>query len=633
MFFARLSQAIILSCAFYLILALFILTGCSFGMVRNSDPVLSEQGGSGIILEFPLKRGYNALCTQGAYGIHSHSTTSTLYDLDLDTDNYADEEVFASISGTVYVHMESASSGFGYHVNIDLGNGYYVCIAHLSAIFVSDGEEVTVGQLLGYEGKTGDSSGDHVHIGLHQGDASLPAQYGVSVPATYRVSNQSEGSGLVTLGSEEFQCGLRSAGDDRDGDTYQSDLAINLWHPNGALVKTPDNPRVYLLEEGNARWIENESTFWGLEYDFQDVTLISESELSCYGEGSVLAGEAFIDAAFDTEEDLWLIVGDASDPDRYRSRVRGTGWEHVMASWGLSYGLDHFPDSYGDTSSYMASWPPTSTYVGLRDGTIVKESDASDVYVVSDGFALPVKTWDVYLLMNHYTREILLTDDGMVGELHQVGNCSTDQMCLDVDAVTTCGGGMDLVDGGSTGGDGEHIVEVPEEEEDSDPPMDTGEPQEQEDPAPDEEEETSTISTLSVDADYPAEFPLLTLTVQTIFNPSDLGDGWTDSVSETDADEVYWSQTGDFSSLLGVRINVDVDQEGDGRYDDWYCYGHYATAFLEYGVSVEVTLDGDVWDENDLVTWSPGEESDTHLGCSALLWFGSTSTITEGAVY
>jgi hypothetical protein len=149
----------------------------------------------------------------------------------------------------------------------------------------------------------------------------------------------------------------------------------------------------------------------------------------------------------------------------------------------------------------------------------------------------------------------------------------------------------------------------------------------------DTDEETEGVSTLTIEVDYPANYPGLTLTVQPIFNPSDLGDSWWASPSVTDDDEVNWSDTGDYSGLLGARFNVNVDSDGDGVNDDWYCYGHYSTAFLEYGVSVDIMLDSDSWDENDLVTWSPGSESDTSLGCSALLWLGSTSSISEGAVY
>lgn len=624
---------------FIFILALSTFTACESLTVSREEGAGSDyQGGGTFSIQLPFPAGVEKMCTQGAHGDFSHNATSTRYDIDLDTDNSIDEELFAPVSGVAYVHMESATSGFGYHVNIDQGDGTYVVIAHLSDIFIQDGDEVTAGSLIGYEGETGNASGDHVHLGLHEGDATLTADHGTSIPTTYWALNASEGTGASTIDSESFVCGIRSEGDPQDGDFYESDLGVNLWHPDGTLVKTPDNARVYVLEGGETRWIENETAFWGLKYDFDDVTLVSESELDCYGGGSDINGETLIDAAFDTEEELWLIVGDVSDSGRYRARVRGTGWEDVMSSWGLSYDTGNEPDTYGDTSSYMTNWSPSTGWVGLRDGTIVKESDASDVYIISGGFALPVKTWDVYLLMNYYPREILVVDGGVVGDLHEVGNCASDQMCLDFEAVTTCGGGLELSDGPGEGGEQGDDDTTPTGDDDTSEEETPGQDEEEETPDEEEEEEveeeeTSDVSTLAIEVDYPANYPSLTLTVQPIFAISSLGDYWSASTGVTSDDEVSWSDTGDYSGLLGVRLNVNVDSDGDGVNDDWYCYGHYSSAYLEYGVAVDITLDSDSWDENDLVTWSPGSESDTSLGCSALLWFGNTSSISEGAVY
>jgi murein DD-endopeptidase MepM/ murein hydrolase activator NlpD len=49
---------------------------------------------------------------------------------------------------------------------IDDGNGYRSIYAHLSKVEVQTGDVVTVGQLIGYEGRTGRASGCHLHYGL-----------------------------------------------------------------------------------------------------------------------------------------------------------------------------------------------------------------------------------------------------------------------------------------------------------------------------------------------------------------------------------------------------------------------------------------------------------------------------------
>lgn len=612
------------------LLIIMALLGCEPGPMLVADDE-SDQGGGGLVIQLPLSKGSESQCTQGAYGAHSHNLPYTLLDIDLDTSNDADEEVYAPVAGVVRVHKESATSGFGYHVNIDRGDGTYVVIAHLFDIFVTDGQEVAEGTLIGYEGCTGECTGDHIHIGLHAGDAGETADQGESIPTTYSAADASEQDGITTIESEEFICGIRSEGDPSDGHFYESGLAVSLWHPDGALVKTPDNARVYLLEGGDLRWIENEDAFWSRNWSFDEVVRISDEELDCYGEGSDIAGTGFVDAIFDTEEELWLLVGMSDDSNRYRAPVRGTGWEAVMSSWGLAYNQSNWPDTHGDQSGYLTNWPPVEEYVGLRDGTLVKEEDASDVYAIANGYALPIETWNVYLLMNLFHRSILVVEDGVVGELHQVGSCATGQMCLDAVAVTTCGGGLDIMDG-SSGSGGESW----QDDEEEDGWSDSGEEEEEEETEEgvegEEEEQTDDTSTLSIEVNYPADEPELTLTVQPIFSVLNLGDYWSASESVNEGDEVSWSDTADYTGLLGVRFNVNVDTDGDGSEDDWYCYGHYTTAFLEYGVAVDIKLDEDIWDEDDLVTWSPGSESQTELGCSALLWFGSTSMIAEGYV-
>ena len=51
-------------------------------------------------------------------------------------------------------------------VVIDDGNGYRSVYAHFGTIFVEQGQTVTAGSLLGYEGRTGRASGCHLHYGL-----------------------------------------------------------------------------------------------------------------------------------------------------------------------------------------------------------------------------------------------------------------------------------------------------------------------------------------------------------------------------------------------------------------------------------------------------------------------------------
>jgi murein DD-endopeptidase MepM/ murein hydrolase activator NlpD len=60
-------------------------------------------------------------------------------------------------------------SGYGISVVIDHGNGLFTHYAHLSQVFVVAGQPVNVGDVIGLEGSTGDSTGPHLHFEVHQG--------------------------------------------------------------------------------------------------------------------------------------------------------------------------------------------------------------------------------------------------------------------------------------------------------------------------------------------------------------------------------------------------------------------------------------------------------------------------------
>ena len=147
MFIHRLPQYLFVSTLIVSALTIVIMSGCTPFEVQRDDSTSNQGGGEGA-LQMPFQSGRESICTQGAHGSHSHSSTSTEYDIDLDTDNYSDEEIYAPISGTAHVHLD-ATSGFGYHVNIDLGNGTYIVLGHFANIFVGDGDEIAAGQLLG----------------------------------------------------------------------------------------------------------------------------------------------------------------------------------------------------------------------------------------------------------------------------------------------------------------------------------------------------------------------------------------------------------------------------------------------------------------------------------------------------
>lgn len=82
----------------------------------------------------------------------------------IDIANRASPAVAAADGGTVLVAGWPDNTGYGNRVVIDHGNGYTSLYAHLSNIYVSAGQTVSRGQLIGQMGSTGRSTGTHTHL-------------------------------------------------------------------------------------------------------------------------------------------------------------------------------------------------------------------------------------------------------------------------------------------------------------------------------------------------------------------------------------------------------------------------------------------------------------------------------------
>ena len=84
--------------------------------------------------------------------------------------------IYASRAGTVTVATSSKSAGF--YVTINHGDGYSSVYMHMTRYVVSKGQTVSAGQLIGYVGSTGISTGPHLHFGIsYNGTYVNPMQF------------------------------------------------------------------------------------------------------------------------------------------------------------------------------------------------------------------------------------------------------------------------------------------------------------------------------------------------------------------------------------------------------------------------------------------------------------------------
>ncbi|MBW7845241.1 MAG: M23 family metallopeptidase [Bacteroidia bacterium] len=85
--------------------------------------------------------------------------------------------IYATGNGKV-IPSDKGFSGYGNHVLIDHGFGYKTLYAHMYKTAVKPGQRVKRGELIGYIGNTGLSSGPHLHYEVIKGDKKInPINY------------------------------------------------------------------------------------------------------------------------------------------------------------------------------------------------------------------------------------------------------------------------------------------------------------------------------------------------------------------------------------------------------------------------------------------------------------------------
>ena len=98
------------------------------------------------------------------YGMRTDPVSGVIYRLHagVDVNSAYGTQIWAAAGGTVI--LAGWNGGYGNCVMVNHGNGYTTLYGHMSSIAVSYGQYVTMGQVLGYVGSTGNSTGPHLHF-------------------------------------------------------------------------------------------------------------------------------------------------------------------------------------------------------------------------------------------------------------------------------------------------------------------------------------------------------------------------------------------------------------------------------------------------------------------------------------
>lgn len=92
------------------------------------------------------------------------------YHSGMDIGSQYGDSIWASDGGTVCI--AGVNGGYGNCVMIDHGNGYYTLYGHMSSIAVSVNQTVSQGQVIGYVGSTGYSTGPHLHFEIRSANSN-----------------------------------------------------------------------------------------------------------------------------------------------------------------------------------------------------------------------------------------------------------------------------------------------------------------------------------------------------------------------------------------------------------------------------------------------------------------------------
>lgn len=127
----------------------------------------------GISWKMPIS--YTAFTSPYGWRIHPITGVRTFhYGVDLAAPT--GRPIYATRSGTVDTASYNGSAG--YYVQINHGDGYRSIYMHMTHYIVSAGQHVSQGQVIGYCGSTGGSTGPHLHFGIsYNGSYVNPANY------------------------------------------------------------------------------------------------------------------------------------------------------------------------------------------------------------------------------------------------------------------------------------------------------------------------------------------------------------------------------------------------------------------------------------------------------------------------
>ena len=138
------------------------------GYVPGGGEILASDTawvGTGMFV-WPMQPGGYHISSNYGYRDDPKNPGTTKFHKGIDLAANGGTPILAAADGIVEVanSTDSWGYGWGYYVRIKHDGGYETLYAHCSKIAVSKNEEVYAGQVIGYVGSTGNSTGPHLHF-------------------------------------------------------------------------------------------------------------------------------------------------------------------------------------------------------------------------------------------------------------------------------------------------------------------------------------------------------------------------------------------------------------------------------------------------------------------------------------
>lgn len=146
------------------------LTAKGWQRKRNAVTTASRQANRSRAMDWPVKE---ATVTSG-FGTRWGRMHKGL---DMWNQSEGQTPIYAAKEGVV-VEAGGNRGGYGFIVILDHGEGLQTYYAHMRKIIVQPGQHVERGEMLGYMGRTGDSTGYHLHFEVREDNVPMnPLRY------------------------------------------------------------------------------------------------------------------------------------------------------------------------------------------------------------------------------------------------------------------------------------------------------------------------------------------------------------------------------------------------------------------------------------------------------------------------